>query len=493
MNPSIRRLFSLALGMFVILMLAVTWIQFVEADSLNADARNHRTLYREYGTYRGAIVVDGEAIVYSVPVDDYFHYQRTYVDGPLYASVTGFYSVVYGRTGVEQAENSLLNGSADALLWSRLGDLLSGQDQQGASIELTIRADLQRVAAEALGDQTGAVVALDPRTGEILAMVSSPNYDPSVLAGHDTSAVVEAYQTLDADPNRPLVNRAIAGDTYPPGSLFKLVTTSAALEAGLTPESIVYAPTELDLPFTDVTIKNYGGHACDTTDSTTLAIAFKKSCNTPFADLALTLGWESIESKALQFGWGADLSIPLSVTPSRLPADPNEPESAMSAIGQFNVRATPLQMAMVGSAIANDGVLMRPYLVARARDSSLGVIRTAQPSILSTPLSAEDAGYLNEMMVGVVEDGTGTAAQIVGVTVAGKTGTAETGDGSPPDAWFLGFAPAEDPVIVVVVLVEGGGDLGDEATGGKVAAPIARAVIEEALRLDEERKEAGLE
>jgi peptidoglycan glycosyltransferase len=492
MNPSIRRLSSLAFVMFLILMLAVTWIQFVEADSLNADARNRRTLYREYGTFRGPIVVDGEAIVYSVPVDDYFNYQRTYVDGSLYAPVTGFYSVVYGRTGIEQAENSLLNGSSDALFWSRLGDLLSGKDQQGASIELTLRSSLQRVASDALGDQRGAVIALDPRTGEILAMVSSPSYDPTVLAGHDTAAAVEAYESLEADPSRPLINRAIAGDTYPPGSLFKLVTTSAALEAGWTPETAVYAPATLDLPLTVETIDNYGEHACDTTDMTTLATAFRKSCNTPFADLGMRLGWGPIERKAHEFGWGESLTIPLPVTASRLPQNPNEPQSAQSAIGQFDVRATPLQMAMIGAAIANDGVLMRPYLVARARDSSLRILEIAQPSILSTPLSLEDAGYLTDMMVGVVESGTGTSAQISGVTVAGKTGTAQTGDDTPPDAWFLGFAPAENPVVVVVVLVEGGVDLGDEATGGKVAAPIARAVIEEALLLDAEREGSGL-
>jgi len=252
----------------------------------------------------------------------------------------------------------------------------------------------------------------------------------------------------------------------------------------------VYAPTSLALPLTDSTVQNYGGHACDTTDTTTLAFALKKSCNTPFANLGMELGWTAIAKKAQEFGWGDALTIPLPVTPSRLPTNPDAPETAISAIGQFDVRATPLQMAMVGEAIANDGVLMRPYLVARARDSSLRVLETAQPSVYSVPLSPEDAGYLRDMMVGVVESGTGTAAQISGVSVAGKTGTAETGSGGAPDAWFLGFAPADNPVVVVVVLVENGGDIGDEATGGKVAAPIARAVIQEALLLEAARKEA---
>lgn len=489
MNPPIRRLSVLSFLMFLTLMLAVTWTQFVQADSLNSDPRNTRALYREYGTFRGPIVVDGEAIVYSVPVDDYFSYQRIYVDGPLYAPVTGYYSVVYGRTGIEQAEDALLDGNSDSLFWSRLGDLLSGEDQQGASIELTIRSSLQRVAFDSMGDQSGAVIALDPRTGEILAMVSTPSYDPTLLAGHTTAIVVEEYEVLESDPSQPLVNRAVSGDTYPPGSLFKLVTAAAAMEAGLTPESLVFAPVELDLPLTDATIENFGGHPCDATEYATLSFSLAQSCNTPFAYLGLSLGWPSIEAKARDFGWGESLAIPIPVTPSRLPDSPDDPSTAMSAIGQFDVRATPLQMAMVVSSIANDGVLMQPYLVARVRDSSLRVLDTAQPTILATPLSPEDAGFLRDMMVEVVDSGTGTAAQIPGISVAGKTGTAETGTGSAPHAWFVGFAPAEDPVVVVVVLVENGGDLGDEATGGRVSAPIARAVIVEALRLEEERRE----
>jgi len=491
MNLPIRRLAVLTLVMFLALMVATTWIQFAQAESLNSDPRNNRTLYREYGTFRGPIVVDGEAIAYSVAVDDAFHYQRMYVDGPLYAPVTGFYSIVYGRTGIEEFENDLLNGTSDSLFWSRLGDLLSGKDQQGASVELTIRSSLQRVAFDALEGQSGAVVALDPRTGEILAMVSTPSYDPSVLAGHSSAAVMEEYGALEADPAKPLVNRAISGDTYPPGSLFKLVTAAAALEAGLTPDSLVYAPTELELPLTDTTIENYGGHPCGDVESSTLSYALANSCNTPFAYLGLSLGWYPIKSKAEDFGWEETLEIPLPVTASRLPGSPDEPSTAMSAIGQFDVRATPLQMAMVGAAIANDGVLMRPYLVAGARDSAFRILDTTQPSILATPLDPENAGHLRDMMIEVVDNGTGTAAQIPGVDVAGKTGTAETGTDSSPHAWFLGFAPADDPVVVVVVLVENGGSLGDEATGGRVSAPIAQKVILEALMLEQEQGDVG--
>ncbi len=492
MNGAIRRLSVIVLVMFLALMGSSTWVQFFDARSLNADPRNRHSLYREYGTFRGPIVVDGQAIASSSPVNDPFGYQRTYSDGWLYAPVTGFYSVVYGRTGIEQAENALLNGSDDSLFWTRLGDLLAGKEQRGATVELTLRSELQRVAADSLGAQRGAVVALDPRTGEILAMVTSPSYDPGRLASHTTADVVSAYQQLESDPAEPLINRAIAGDTYAPGSLFKLITTTAALESGFTSDTPLYAPQELPLPLTTATITNFGNETCGPDDRPTLAYALQHSCNTPFAGLAMSLGWDSIARKAREFGWGDSLSIPLSVTPSRLPENPDAAQTAMSGIGQYDVRATPLQMAMVGSAIANGGVLMRPYLVADTRDSSLQVLSVARPETYSTPMSAETASALRDMMIAVVEGGTGTAAQLPGISVAGKTGTAESGTDAAPHAWFLGFAPADDPVVVVVVVVENGGNAGSEATGGKVAAPIAKAVIQKAIELDQLRKDQGL-
>lgn len=492
MNNAIRRLSVVVLVMVLALMGSATYVQFFDAGSLNADSRNRRTLYREYGSFRGPIVVDGQAIASSTPVKDPFGYQRTYSDGWLYAPVTGFYSVVYGRTGVEQAENTLLSGTDNSLFWARLGDLLAGKEQRGATVELTIRGELQKVAAEALGAQRGAVVALDPRTGEILAMVTSPSYDPNQLAVHTTSKVVDTYSSLNSDPAQPLINRAIAGDTYAPGSLFKLVTTTAALKAGYRPDSLLFAPPELTLPLTTTTIKNFGGEACGPDDRPTFTYAFQHSCNTPFAGLAMNLGWATIAQQAHEFGWGEPLSIPMTVTPSQLPDNPDAAQTAMSGIGQFDVRATPLQMAMVGSAIANGGVLMRPYLVADSRDSDLRILNVARPTVFSTPMDPQTAGELRDMMVAVVNGGTGTAARIPGVSVAGKTGTAQSGTGAAPHAWFLGFAPAANPTVVVVVMVENGGNAGSEATGGAVAAPIAKAVIEKALALEQQRKDAGL-
>jgi len=477
-NRAVRRLSSIVLAMFLALLVSVTWVQYVQAPSLNADQRNVRTLYNEYGNPRGPIVVGGESVASSRAVDDVFGYQREYSEGELYASVTGYYSVVFGRTGLEREANDVLTGRADALFWSRLQDLLAGRKPQGSAVETTILPAAQKAAFEALGKQRGAVVALDPRTGAILALVSKPSFDPNLLAGHDTAVVNEAYRALENEEGSPLVNRALAGNTYPPGSTFKLVTAAAALESGMTPESEVFAPRELDLPLTSSTLKNFGGTACAATDTTTLADALRVSCNTAFGQLGLELGDEALRRQAEAFGFGESLRVPLRVTPSRFPADPDEPQTALSAIGQFEVSATPMQMAMVAAAIANDGVQMQPYLVAQVRTADLAVVERTEPTELRRSVSTETARALRDMMVEVVRGGTGKAAQIRGVEVAGKTGTAQHASGADPHAWFVGFAPADDPQVAVAVLVEEGGDLGSEATGGQVAAPIARKVME---------------
>jgi penicillin-binding protein A len=481
MNTPLRRIAVVVVVMFLALMGAATWVQYVQAAQLNADPRNARTLYREYDNFRGPIVVAGEPIASSAPVDDSFGYLRSYAAGPLYAHATGYYSVVYGPTGIERAANDLLTGTADSLFLSRIQDLVTGRQPQGSSVELTLDPAVQAAATEALGDQRGAVVALDPGTGAILAMVSSPTFDPNLLAGHDTSAVNEAYRVLNDDPAQPLVNRAIGGDTYPPGSTFKLVDAAAALEQGLTPESPLPAPDVLPLPSSSATIGNFGGSSCGPGGSVTLAEALRISCNTAFAQLGLDLGDDALREQAERFGFGAPLSIPMRVTPSRFPEDPDLPQTALSAIGQYEVRATPLQMAMVSAAIANGGEQMEPYLVRTVRSPDLEVVEEASPRVLRTSVSAGSAAALRDMMVQVVEDGTGTAARIPGVAVAGKTGTAQTTDDEAPHAWFTAFAPADAPQVAVAVVVENGGSSGNEATGGRVAAPIARAVIEAVL------------
>lgn len=483
MNAPLRRITTVVMLMFFALIGAVTWVQFVQARALNNDARNVRILYREYGKDRGSLVVAGTPIARSVPVDDSFGYQREYPQGELYSAVTGFYSIANGRAGMEAGANDLLTGQADSLFWSRIGQLVTGKQPTGSTVELTINPAAQQAARDALGDQVGAVVAIDPRTGAILAMVSTPGFDPNALAIHSSSQANAAYQALIAAPNNPLENKAIKGPTYPPGSTFKLVVAAAALESGAyTPDSVIAAPRELTLPGSTATLTNHGGYSCSPTGQMTLADALRISCNTAFGQLGMDLGDDAIAAQAAKFGFDSDsLMIPMRVTASHVPTGLSKPETAQAAIGQNSVMATPLQMAMVSAAIANGGTLMTPYLISTVQTADLEVIEQTKPKVLSQAISPTTAQSLTSMMVGVVNSGTGKAAQIPGVQVAGKTGTAENVPGQAPHAWFTAFAPADNPQIAVAVLVEHGGNMADEATGGAVAAPIARAVMQAVL------------
>lgn len=481
MNTPLRRLATVVVVMFLALMGGATWVQFFQAGELNADQRNVRTLYREFGNDRGPIVVGGDAIASSAPIDDPFGFQRSYAQGALYAHVTGFYSIVYQRSGIEQAMNTELNGTADSLFYSRIQDLITGRRPQGAAVELTIDPAVQQAAWDALGDQRGAVVALDPTTGAVLALVSKPSFDPNTLAVHDTAAVIDAWEALQAAEGSPMTNRAIAGTTYPPGSTFKIITAAAALEGGMAPDAPLEAPDELTLPTTSTQLRNFGGSSCSSTGETTLADALRISCNTAFAQLGVDLGDRAIREQAEAFGFGVPLDVPMKVTESYFPTDPDAPQTALSAIGQYEVRVTPLQMAMVSAAVANGGVLMEPYLVQAVRSGDLEVVTQTEPDQIGRSVSETTAATLRDMMVGVVESGTGQAAQISGVQVAGKSGTAQTSEEAAPHAWFTAFAPADAPQVAVAVIVENGGDAGSEATGGAVAAPIARAVIEAVL------------
>lgn len=474
MNTPLRRLAALVVVLFASLFASSTYIQYVRADWLDARPGNARTLYKNYGRERQPIVLASQQIAMSVKVDDSYGYLREYPKGSLYSTVTGFYSVVYGATGMEAAGDALLAGTADQLFYRRIQDLLTGKPAQGATIELTLQSRAQQAAWDALGDRSGAVVALDPTTGAVLAMVSKPTYDPNVLASHDTTEVKEAYTELVDDPDRPLENRAIAGRLYPPGSVFKVVTAAAALESGdYQPDSEVPGPAQLDLPQTDATLPNDWNGSCGANDTTTLADALRISCNTAFGAIGMELGGDAVREQAAEFGFGEELKIPLTVTPSQFPDELSPPQEAQVAIGQYDVRVTPLQIAMVSAAVANKGVVMKPNLVNRVLASDLSVMSRPSPDELGRAVSRDTAAELSEMMQAVVADGTGTRAAISGVAVAGKTGTAETGvEGTEPTVWFTGFAPADDPQVAVAVVLDEG------SSGGRDAAPIAKQVME---------------
>ncbi len=479
MNTPIRRLAYVVIAMFTALLLATTWIQFVSADDLRERPSNRRTLIDTYSRERGAILVDGTAIARSEPTDDDLRWVRRYDQATRYAHVTGYWSFTYGAgLGLERARNAVLAGTDDSLFYQRLVDVVTGRPPQGASLELTIDPAVQAAAVQALGDRRGAAVALDPRTGAILAMVSRPSFDPNALSSHQLSAVDEAYAQLTEDPQQPLVNRAIAGDLYPPGSTYKLVVAAAALESGeFEPDSELEGGVTYTLPGTQTSLPNFAGAACDPEGRPTLAHSVQISCNTSFAWLADVLGADALREQSARFGFGQQLDVPMPVTPSAYPEDPDDAQVALTGIGQHEVRVTPLQVAMISAAIANDGALMTPYLVEAVRNRDLEVIEGTDARTMSRSVSPETADALTEMMVSVVEAGSGTRAQLPGVRVAGKTGTAEYGAGGA-HAWFTGFAPADDPQIAVAVIVESATDTWTGETGGLVAAPVARAMLE---------------
>ena len=481
MNAPIRRVSTLVALLFASLLVSTTLIQFVFAKELNARPDNRRTLLASYSRERGQIIVGEKAVAKSVPTTDEFKFLRTYPDARDYAHITGYYSFYGAGGGLESAEADLLSGASDRLFYRRVSDLFTGRKPQGATLSLTIDPKVQKAAVDALDGRRGAAVAIEPKTGAILAMVSNPTYDPNTLASHNLKSVDTAYATLTKAQGQPLLNRAIS-QLYPPGSTFKVVTSAAALSSGdFTPESDLPGPGSLDLPQTTANLPNHGGQPCGSNNRTTLLRALETSCNTAFGWLGMELGAEAMREQSARFGIGDQLSVPMSVATSRVPEDPNPPQLAQSAIGQFDVRMTPLQMAMVAAGIANDGVVMRPYLVGSVLFSDLSVIDKAPQDKLSEAVTPEVAADLTTMMRAVVDSGTGTAAQIPGVEVAGKTGTAEWAPGRSPHAWFISFAPANDPKIAVAVIVEGGAQSGSESSGGRVAAPVAQRMMQAAI------------
>jgi peptidoglycan glycosyltransferase len=478
MNKPIRRVAFVAMLMFALLLANGTYMMIFRQSSLAAQSQNRRVKDAEFAQNRGAILAAGKAeIAKTVPAKDRFKYQRVYPDGELYAPITGFYSYDRGSSALESTYNAQLSGTDDALFVRRLIDLATNKTPKGASVQTTIGPKIQQAAATALGDQKGAVVALDPKTGAVLGMVTSPSFDPNDISSHDIEAAGKAYDRLRANSQQPLSNRA-AREIYPPGSTFKLVTAAAALADGKTPDSLVESPDRLRLPGTRVDLPNSSN--CGGT-KITITQALKVSCNTAFANLGLELGEDKLREQAQLFGFDRRHLADLRGVASQFPDELNDAQLALSAIGQFDVAASPLQMAMVSAAIANDGELMDPYIVSRVQAPDLKPIQTHKPDVLSTAMTPENAKELQQMMSVVVSQGTGANAQISGVAVGGKTGTAQSDPKRKPYAWFTSFAPLDEPKIAVAVIVEDADIPRNDIGGGRLAAPIARAVMQEAL------------
>jgi peptidoglycan glycosyltransferase len=480
-NRQVRRVGIAVVGCFVALFLQLNYLQVVRADSLANNPRNVRAVKRAFSDPRGEILTaDGTIVARSEPVDDQFERLRTYPSGPLFAHVSGFFSFNFGASGVEHAYNEDMSGRRPEEQFRNLGDWLIGKERTGDAV-LTLSNAAQQAARDALGDRKGSVVVLDPSTGELVALWSFPSFDPSPLSAHSAKAAQEAFDGYTKDPTNPMLARAYR-ERYAPGSTFKVVTAATAIETGTaTPQTGYPVLRFLDLPQSDKQLHNFGNSAC----GGTMAESFRRSCNTTFGRIGLDLG-EKLVDGMKAFGITEDVPFDLPEAPSAGPAPGsfgrNQPSFANAAIGQGDIAVTPLQMATVAGAIANGGVLMAPHVVREIRDPDGRVVRRIGPAEWKRAVSPTTAAAVTEMMKDVVRAGTGTAAAVPGYTVAGKTGTAEA-PGGPPHAWFIGFAPAEAPRFAIAVIVERGGDLGDEATGGRVAAPVAGKVLAKLLAL----------
>ncbi|MFD9544432.1 peptidoglycan D,D-transpeptidase FtsI family protein [Streptomyces sp. NPDC060022] len=479
----IRRAAAFCLLLLVALLANAARIQLFEADELNSNSANRRTTIDRYDQPRGNILVGEEPVTGSKNTGEQLAYERTYRHGPLYAPVTGYASQTYGTTLLENAEDDILSGTASILaplpLW---GDITRSR-QPGGNVVTTIKDSMQRAAYEGLDGRRGAVAALDPATGRILALVSSPSYDPELLSGTGSS-VTDAWARLNRSASQPMLNRAIR-QTYPPGSSFKIVTAAAALNDRVVtdPDAETDTPSPYVLPGTSTTLPNEA-RGCA---KASLAEAIRVSCNTVMAHLGVEVGLDGMLEAAGRFGFNDnDLKIPSRVARSNFDSDMSDDQLALSSIGQFDTTATPLQMAMVASAVANGGDLRRPHLVDRTTDADGATVRQQGSGSYRQAMNPATAMQLQRMMVEVVESGTGTNAAIDGVTVGGKTGTAQHGidNSGTPYAWFISWAQAPDsgrPAVAVAVVVEDASADRADISGGGNAAPIARAVMEAAL------------
>ena len=482
MTKELKRVSLVVAAMFISLFIAGTMLQAVDTEAVANDPRNVRNIYESYKTQRGPILVDGKPIATSEPSDNAYRYLRTY-DNEIYSAVTGYFSVFRGATGIESAANSYLSGQSSSQFFEQVNAVLSGNPVTGAAVELTLDPKLQQAAWDALGGYRGALIAMDPVTGNILAMVSKPGFDANKLAGHDSEKVSKNYQELEADETNPLINKTIGGELYHPGSVFKLVVAAAALESGQYTNSSRFAnPVSVRLPNSTSEVFNSSRRTCGGGSEVSLIYAMRYSCNVPFVELGLELGQDRLRAQAELFGFGKAIRTPMQSTPSIFPEEMDDAQLGLSSFGQFDVRVSPLQMALISSSIANGGLMMQPNLIENVISPNLSVIQSPQPEVLSQPITAATADSLKKMMVQSVSKGVASNASVSGFKVAGKTGTAENGAGERVTLWFTGFAPATNPRVAIALVIEDGGGRDSGASGNGTAAPVARSFFQAVLR-----------
>lgn len=489
MDRRIRRL-----GLFLILLFGVLFIQLnnlqvVQSKKLSSAPGNTLSLSSTLTEPRGSIVArNGTVLAQSTPVSDKYHFQRVYPNGPLYADVTGFDSIIYGMDGIEASYNDYLKAQPNPI--KNLSDLFSNKYVTD-TVVLSLSTKLQADAAKSLGSLKGAVVAIDPSTGGILALYSSPSYDPNLLASHSGAVEQQAWKKYQSDPGQPMLARAYRR-AYPPGSTFKIVTTSAIFDhaPNIATEVFPYQ-TQIKLPNTVNTLSNYAHESC----GGALAVLLAVSCDTAYAQIGMQLGAQNLYTEAYSFGFDQvpPLDLP-SVAASNFPTPSsfarNIPGLAYSSIGQENVSATALQMALVAAGIANSGAIMVPHLMTQVRNSQDQVVKSYKPKIWKQATSSATAAQVNKLMVGVVQNGTAAGIAIPGVEIAAKTGTAQTNlvassnlSAGGSENWMIAFAPAQNPQIAVAVVVPTQQGLSFNSTGAAYAGPIVKSMIQTALGL----------
>ena len=482
MNQAIRNTWIAVMLLFVLSLGALSYVQFFAAKDLNANPLNNRQLFKEFDLPRGAILVDGKPIAESVPTEGQFKYQRVYTDPELYAHLTGFYSLANGSTQLESIMNDELTGKSQDQFFDRLVNLFSGKENEGASVELTIEDKLQKFVYGLIPDGTrGTIIVSEPKTGNILAMASKPSYDTNLLAVHSSKQAAanmkKLSDTKDLSPYRnPAIYNLIA-----PGSTFKIFDMVAALESGqYTADTVLKNPSSVILPGTKTPLKNFYGGNCAAIPEASFAEIVAQSCNTPFVQMSEKLGKAPYEDVTERFGFGQQVKIPLRVEPSVFPPDLNLAQLGQSVIGEFNVRATAMQMNMAAMGIANDGVIMEPNLVKQVIAPDLRVLSESKPKEFSTATSKDIADKVTDLMRGPVKRGTAVRAQVPGLDIAAKTGTSvvpcTTDPCGPPlvNSWITGFAPADDPQVAVTIVFE----KIDFKTGSSLTSPNLKKILE---------------
>lgn len=475
MNQAIRNTWIAIMLLFVLGLGALSYVQFFAAKDLNQNALNNRQLFRDFDLPRGAILVDGKPIAESVPSDGQFKYQRVYTDPELYAHLTGFYSLANGSTQLESEMNPELTGKSQDQFFDRLVDLFSGKASEGAAVELTIDGELQKYVYGLIPDGTrGSIIVSEPKTGNILAMASKPSYDTNLLAVHSSKqAATNMQKLLKVDGLSPYRNPAV-GNLIAPGSTFKIFDMVAGIESGqYDADTVLENPSSITLPGTNTKLSNLNIGLCSAQNPASFKFIVAQSCNTPFALMSEKLGKEPFQDVTERFGFGQQVEIPMRVVPSVFPKDPTPAELGQSVIGEFDVRATAMQMNMAAMGIANDGVIMAPNLIKQVIAPDLRVLSEHKPQEFSTATSKEVADKVTDLMRGPVQSGTAMRAQVPGLDIAAKTGTSVV-KGSTVNSWITGFAPADDPEVAVTIVFE----KIDFTTGSSLTSPNLKKILE---------------